>query len=135
MDHSLRSLVRRRAHDCCEYCRLPQSSSRFASFHVEHIVARQHGGSTEPENLALACSFCNFHKGPNIASLDRDTGQLTPLFHPRRDEWTEHFAWHGTTVIGTTPIGRGTVHLLAMNDWQRIELRENLLAIGEPFAG
>jgi len=58
-----------------------------------------------------------------------------PLFHPRRDRWTDHFAWEGAVVIGRTPVGRATVQLLAMNDWQRVELRENLQALGEPFAG
>jgi hypothetical protein len=58
-----------------------------------------------------------------------------PLFHPRRDRWSEHFAWDDTVIIGQTPIGRATVQLLGMNDWQRIELRENLKALGETFAG
>jgi hypothetical protein len=135
MDNALRSLVCRQAGDVCEYCRLPQAASRFVRFHVEHIVARQHGGATEAANLALSCSFCNFHKGPNIASLDPETGQLVPLFHPRRDGWTDHFAWEGTTIIGKTPIGRATVQLLAMNDWERVEVRENLHALSEVFAG
>ena len=135
MDKALRSLVRHRADDVCEYCRLPQAASRFVAFHVEHIIARQHGGLTEPENLALACGFCNFHKGPNIASLDPETTQLVPLFHPRRDRWADHFGWEGTIVVGRTPVGRATVQLLAMNEWQRVELRENLQALGETFAG
>ena len=135
MDHALRSLVVRRAGDCCEYCRLPQAASRFARFHAEHIIARQHGGQSEAGNLALACGFCNFHKGPNIAGLDPESGQLVPLFHPRRDTWTEHFAWQVTRVVGRTPSGRATAQLLAMNDWQRVELRNNLQSLGEPFAG
>lgn len=135
MDEALRSLVRRRAAEVCEYCRLPQTASRFVRFHVEHIIARQHDGPTASGNLALACGFCNFHKGPNIASLDPDSGELVPLFHPRRDRWTDHFTWEGTTVVGRTAIGRATVQLLAMNDWQRVEVRENLQAMGEPFAG
>jgi 5-methylcytosine-specific restriction endonuclease McrA len=135
MDEALRSLVRHRAGDVCEYCRLPQAASRFVRFHTEHVIARQHGGATEVDNLALACGFCNFHKGPNIASLDPESGQLVPLFHPRRDRWADHFAWHGTLILGQTAIGRATVQLLAMNDWQRVEVRENLRALGEPFAG
>jgi hypothetical protein len=131
---ALRSLVCRRAGDACEYCRLPQAASPIIRFHVEHIIARQHGGVTEPDNLALACGNCNFHKGPNIAGLDPEDGQLVPLFHPRRDRWTEHFAWDGTIVVGQTPIGRATVELLAMNDWERVEVRENLQTEGEPFA-
>jgi hypothetical protein len=135
MDEGLRSLVRNRAGDVCEYCRLPQSASRFARFHVEHVIARQHGGPTAPANLALACSFCNFHKGPNIASLDPESRSLTPLFNPRQDTWAEHFHWQGALLVGRTPEGRATLRLLAMNDWQRVELRTNLQSLGEPFAG
>jgi hypothetical protein len=135
MDTALRSLVLRRAHNACEYCRLPQASSPLARFHMEHIVARQHGGRTEAENLALACSHCNLHKGPNIAAIDPESKQILPLFHPRRHSWDDHFAWEGTRVVGRTGMGRATVALLAMNDTERVEMRENLTALGEPFAG
>ncbi|MBS0209601.1 MAG: HNH endonuclease [Planctomycetes bacterium] len=135
MDEALRTLVRQRARDVCEYCRLPQQSSRFVRFHIEHIIARQHGGSSEADNLALSCGLCNYHKGPNIAALDPLTGALVPLFHPRRDSWAEHFEWRETVVVGITPIGRATVRLLAMNDRQRVEVRDNLLTEGESFAG
>ena len=135
MDNAMRSLVRRRAGEVCEYCRLPQAASPIVRFHVEHIIARQHGGRSEADNLALSCSCCNFHKGPNIAGLNPESGQLVPLFHPRRDRWTDHFAWEGTILVGLTAIGRAMVGLLAINDWQRVEVRENLQALGESFAG
>ena len=61
--------------------------------------------------------------------------QLTPLFHPRNDRWTDHFEWNDTVVVGRTAIGRATVELLAMNHWQRLELRDNLRSLGEPFVG
>jgi hypothetical protein len=135
IDHSLRTLVRNRAGDVCEYCRLPQPSSRYIRFHIEHIIARQHGGQSVAENLALACGYCNHHKGPNIAGLDPDTHRLVPLFHPRRDRWSDHFAWDDVMILGKSPIGRATAEVLGMNDWQRVELRENLQSLGEPFAG
>lgn len=53
------------------------------TFSVDHIVARQHGGPTVLENLALACLHCNRHKGPNIAGTDPSTGEIVRLFHPR----------------------------------------------------
>ena len=134
MDQILRSLVRRRAGELCEYCRLPQTSSRFVSFHIEHVVARQHGGGSDADNLALACSYCNRHKGPNIAGLDRVSGQLVSLFNPRQDRWSDHFEWRDTIIVGTTPVGRVTVNLLRMNDWQRVELRDNLQSLGQRFA-
>ena len=135
MDKALRSLVRRRARDVCEYCRLPQTTAHFVPFHIEHIVARQHGGRSKEDNLALACGPCNFHKGPNIAGIDPDGGQIVPLFNPRQHRWSEHFAWEGTIIVGLTPIGRATAELMAMNHWARVEVRENLQALGEPFAG
>jgi hypothetical protein len=97
-------------------------------------VAQQHGGPSTAENLALACGYCNLHKGPNIASLDPHTGALVPLYDPRRDQWSDHFAWDNTLVVGKTPIARATLELLGVNHWQRIELRENLQSLGERFA-
>ena len=134
MDQALRSRIRLRAGEVCEYCRLPQGASQYVRFHLEHIVARQHGGQDDADNLALACGYCNHRKGPNIASLDPETGQLVPLFHPRRDRWSDHLRWDDTAIVGKTPVGRATAALLGMNDWQRIELRENLRGLGEPFA-
>ena len=32
--------------------------------------------------------------------------QITPLFHPRRDRWSEHFRWRGPRLVGLTPAGR-----------------------------
>ena len=55
MDEQLRQTVRERADHRCEYCCLPQDAEPFFVYHVEHIVARQHGGSDDNENLALAC--------------------------------------------------------------------------------
>lgn len=42
MDAAIRHLVRQRAEDCCEHCRLPQEAID-ARFHVEHISQDQHG--------------------------------------------------------------------------------------------
>lgn len=42
--------VRRRAGKRCEYCRVPQAAFR-RPFHIEHIVARQHGGTEELDRI------------------------------------------------------------------------------------
>jgi len=99
MDAERRELVRHRAAGYCEYCRLPQSAVPFAPFHVEHIVARQHGGSDDPDNLALACDRCNLHKGPNLSSIDPQGGEMVPLFHPRRHVGEEHFRFRDATLL------------------------------------
>ncbi|HMJ66513.1 MAG TPA: HNH endonuclease [Candidatus Binatia bacterium] len=86
MDAALRRAVSERAGDTCEYCSLPQSQQAIVAFHVEHIVARQHGGDDRFDNLALACHHCNLRKGPNLTGVDPQSGILTRLFHPRRDK-------------------------------------------------
>ena len=130
MDSSVRRLVRDRAGDRCEYCLLGSDPSRLAH-HVEHIIARQHGGSDDPSNLALASHRCNAHKGPNLAGIDPLTGDVVPLFHPRRDVWTEHFRYEGLSIVGRNPAGRATVRVLAMNDERRLERRAELRLRGE----
>jgi hypothetical protein len=44
MDAALRAFVRERAGRRCEYCRLHEEDDDFLAFHVEHVIARQHGG-------------------------------------------------------------------------------------------
>jgi 5-methylcytosine-specific restriction endonuclease McrA len=55
LDAATRALVWRRASDRCEYCGLRQIDSPFRTFHIDHIIARKHGGSDRPSNLVLAC--------------------------------------------------------------------------------
>jgi hypothetical protein len=130
MDLAARSLVRRRAAEHCEYCRLHQRNSGLFR-HIEHIVAKQHGGSDDPNNLALACHRCNLHKGPNLTGIDPQTGQVAPLFHPRRDRRSEHFAFEDIRIDGISATGRATVQVLAMNDARRLEVRQEILKYGE----
>ena len=54
MERSLEELVWQRARSCCEYCLMPQAFDR-ATFEIDHIIARSHGGASEADNLALAC--------------------------------------------------------------------------------
>ncbi len=120
-----RDFVRRRAGGRCEYCLLPEANLE-AKHHVEHIVARQHGGGDETGNLALACHYCNRHKGPNLSGIDPDTGVLVPLFNPRTDSWSAHFVFRGMRIEGTSPMGRATVNVLAMNDSRNLKVRESV---------
>lgn len=126
METSARELVRQRAGGRCEYCRLPEEVDEWP-FHLEHVIAKQHGGSDSMDNLCWSCSRCNFYKGPNVASIDLDTGAIVRLFHPRHDAWKEHFAFRGAHIIGLTEVGRATVQLLHMNDHRRLDLRRNLI--------
>jgi len=130
--NALASQVRLRAGDCCEYCLLPQGAFR-RPFHIEHIVARQHGGSSTFDNLALARWQCNLKKGPNLTGIDPQTRWIAPLFHPRQDRWADHFALgvetlmpSGVGIQGLTPAGRATVRLLGLNEEMRQMLRYEL---------
>jgi 5-methylcytosine-specific restriction endonuclease McrA len=129
MDNATSQLVRQRAGHRCEYCRLPQQHSALR-FHGEHIVAKQHGGTDASENLCLACPECNFQKGTNLSGIDPDTGKVTRLFHPRHDQWLDHFSLDRARVVGKTPVGRTTVWLLEMNSGDRLRWRQLLLRWG-----
>jgi hypothetical protein len=133
MTDALRQEVRARAGDRCEYCRLRQEHVPRERFHVEHIIARQHGGADHVDNLCLSCHRCNLSKGPNLSGIDPDgDGRIViPLFHPRHDAWSEHLQFVGPRIGGLTPIGRTTVWVLGMNDPRRVELRLSLLENGE----
>ncbi len=123
MRAALKRVVLSRAAGRCEYCLIRQSDEPFFTFHTEHITARQHGGETVEENLALACHHCNRHKGPNLTAVDPREGAILRLFHPRQQVWAEHFELRGATVVGRTATGRATVKLLEMNAPSRLQLR------------
>lgn len=123
MDARRRAQVRERAENRCEYCQLHQDDSPLATLHIEHVIPRVHGGNDNLENLALACIDCNLHKGPNLTGFDPSTGDLTELFHPRRQHWTDHFEWIGPHIVGRTALGRTTVQVLQMNSEDQVALR------------
>jgi len=81
-------------------------------------------------NLALACLRCNRHKGPNVGSFDPLTGQLTPFFDPRRQQWAEHFRLEQAEIIPLTPEARVKVRILRLNDADRMAERQALLNVG-----
>ena len=85
----LRQQIFERARGYCEYCLLPQETP--FPHEIDHIIPRQHGGTDVVDNLALCCIFCNRPKGPNLATFDPGTEDLTLLFNPRKQVWAEHF--------------------------------------------
>ena len=123
MSPATRATVRERAGNRCEYCQLHQDDSPLAVLHIEHLIPRIHGGTDDLENLALACIDCNLHKGTNLTGIDPETNRVTPLFHPRRERWDEHFAWRGLYLVGRTDVGRVTVRVLQMNAEDQLAVR------------
>jgi hypothetical protein len=85
MDATTRDFVRKRAANCCEYCHLPQETTPFITFHIEHIIAKQHVEESHdnPSGLAYACDRCNAFKGPNLSTIDPVTGSKVDVFNPR----------------------------------------------------
>jgi hypothetical protein len=127
---SLDAEVRQRAQNCCEYCRFPAAVAG-TRFQVDHIRARQHGGRTVADNLALACERCNLFKGPNLAAIDPANGATVVIFNPRTDDWHAHFQRRGATIAGLSSVGRATVSLLNMNAAERVAARAALIAAGK----
>jgi hypothetical protein len=130
MDKATEELVHERAEGRCEYCRMIEEFDDLP-FQVEHIIAKQHGGSDDPDNLALACVPCNLHKGPNLSGIDPLTGKIVRLFDPRRQRWRRHFRWNGALLEGRTLSGRATVEVLRINLAIRVALRQSLIDNGE----
>jgi len=127
-----RQAVAERACHCCEYCRCPEYIGTQA-FSVEHILAREHGGTNATNNLALSCQGCNGHKYTKREASDPATGVLVPLFHPRRQHWRDHFSWNEdfTLILGLTPTGRATEKALRLNREEVVRFRRVLRAVGE----
>jgi hypothetical protein len=100
-------------------------------FHVEHIVASVHHSDNRLTNLAWACPRCNLRKGPNLTTIDPETGFQVDLFNPRTMTWAEHFVIRDAYIAGISSNGRGTVRLLDMNKETRLTHRQKLIEQGE----
>jgi hypothetical protein len=127
---SQKEIVAQRANFCCEYC---FSQLRFSPdpFSIEHIMPQFAGGNHELDNLAFACQGCNGRKYTSTTGIDPISGELAPLYHPRRDNWADHFAWRDDYLylIGLTPTGRATIEKLALNRNGVVNLRRVLHTI------
>src|SRR5919199_3730865 len=93
----LRRLVAQRANGLCEYCLIHESDT-FLGCQVDHVISEKHGGTTELDNLAYACTFCNRAKGTDVGSIVRSTGIFCRFFNPRLDQWAEHFELDGARI-------------------------------------
>jgi hypothetical protein len=119
---ALRQMVRERAALRCEYCRLAEADA-FLPHEPDHTRAEKHDGASTAENLALACFDCNRFKGSDAAAFDPESDDLVPLFNPRMQVWSEHFAASNGVIVGVSPIGRATAKLLKFNLAARVEIR------------
>jgi len=115
----------------CVYCQTTQFSSGYPMV-VDHIIPSSKGGATVFENLCFACHRCNEFKGSTTEVEDSLTESIVALFHPRRQQWADHFAWDATgiRVEGLTAIGRVTVIALKMNNEVILTARQNWVVAG-----
>lgn len=90
--------------------------------HVDHIIP---DAGNHPDNLALACASCNLSKQDSTSGTDPETGDISDLFNPRIQVWTEHFTWidDGCRILGLTATGRATVERLGFNQDRIVHAR------------
>jgi 5-methylcytosine-specific restriction endonuclease McrA len=105
-----RELVARRANGICEYCQMPENFNT-DTFEMEHITALVHNGTNDLGNIAFSCSGCNGRKGIKRTASDPITWVEVPLYHPRNDNWEDHFQWTDDflRLVGISPTGRATI--------------------------
>jgi hypothetical protein len=96
---------------------------------IDHVISRKHGGTSDPENLALACYLCNRYKGSDVASLHPATCEIVRLYNPRKDQWGIHFRIIGPVVEPLTGIGAATAQLLRLNVTDRVAERQLLQSL------
>lgn len=132
LSRDLRRAVRERASFCCEYC-FSQWKDCPDPLSVEHIIPKARGGSDDESNLTLSCQGCNGHKHIAVSATDPVTEKEVPLYHPRQDVWSDHFAWSAgfAEIIGKTPTGRAMVERLHLNREALVSLRIVLATLGK----
>ena len=99
---------------------------------IEHIVPKALGGSSEEDNLWMACRPCNSHKADRIFGVDPLNNETVALYHPRQQKWPEHFVWSddGTHILGLTSCGRATVKALKLNNSFAVAVRRSWVSVG-----
>lgn len=63
-----RNKVRKRAKARCEYCRTSERITGYA-LEIDHIIPESQEGSSEIDNLCLACRRCNSYKSDHLQTL------------------------------------------------------------------
>jgi hypothetical protein len=113
------------AEPLCAYCHSPERLLGIP-LEVDHIIPASVSGKAEFDNLCLSCRSCNGYKWKSTHARDPQSGRRTRLFHPRRQNWIENFAWSGDgkLIIGLSAVGRATVEALNLNNDLVVELRE-----------
>ncbi len=128
---SLRRRVVAESRNQCAYCH-SLTLITGARPVIDHIIPEATGGKTTWDNLCMVCHSCNEFKGAQVEAKDPLTDEQVALFHPRRQQWNEHFCWSedGSAIVGLTPVGRATVVALNMNHPNIVEARRRWAIVG-----
>jgi hypothetical protein len=81
--------------------------------------------------------MCNIvGKHAQTHGLDPSSGFVVPLLHPRRDRWSEHFAWTADfhRLKGKTATGWATIGALRLNG-PRYRTQRHLLRLAMAAGG
>ena len=126
---NIRLQVKERAIYCCEYCKLPELFS-FIGFELDHIIPLKHGGNNNFDNLAWACAVCNNCKGTDVGTFLLPDLDLIRFYHPRLDNWEDHFELSRPMITPKTNIGEATIKIFQFNHPNRLDEREALCEAG-----
>lgn len=123
--------ISERANHRCEYCHAPELVFNFP-FEVEHIIPLCRQGTNDEANLALACRSCNLRKGIRISGIAPDANTEVRFFHPRQNQWNEHFQVETESgiVMGITAVGKVTIENLEMNSAAQVAARKLWIRLG-----
>ncbi|MCZ6680421.1 MAG: HNH endonuclease signature motif containing protein [Candidatus Poribacteria bacterium] len=126
-----RQRVTERAKNRCEYCLSPAEQTGIPMT-IDHIRPQSKEGTSDDDNLCLACGRCNGYKHDRAHGRNPETGRWVRLFHPRRQQWSKHFRWSegGIRIVGLTACGKATVEVLQMNRPNIVRARRNWVVVG-----
>ena len=110
--HHSNGAVKARARGLCEYCHLPEAAYPL-SFHVDHIIAGQHGGKTRLGNLCLSCTV-QPQQGPEHRRVGGRCHRTANPSAARPLGGSLHVA--RAAAGGSRRVGRVTIRVLGIND-------------------
>lgn len=116
-------------------CRILTASRRAttAIVHMMKITSPHKGKVISIVGMTVLIHFISVNRLRDATeAVDPLTGEAVSLFNPRKQKWSEHFAWNSdsTRVEGITAIGRATIVRLRMNNQVIIVARRRWLISG-----
>lgn len=98
-------------HKCCfSECKLNEEGKYDE---VEHF----HPKSLYPDEVVSWDNLLPINKACNVAKGDHDT-KAEPIINPRFDDPKEHLYFRGYRFYGKTELGKRTIDVVGLNDWE-----------------